>query len=303
MSAEETCMENSTAAASLSISNLESKIADHPELFTSCSSIIETLGLFLFRHHLLDAPSTVLENDVRLVGAAFGRIKLFGGAARSETLKPPIFVETFRDRSLSSRSLLTNNSLPDQLTEEVSIVGYDDQQPKPAISHKSNTTQYFMETHVENNFKYGDQDIPPFYFSTSQLRQVVEKALVSVSNHAVQETMEKEQSMQQLQQPRQDSSSIQSDQQSPRLQNFCPTGIYVSMVITYPAEVVNFQVVHPDSKPELEGLQHMSIGIDGRNFPKIFSRRHVKFLDTLKRPKRRSEEKQPEATKKGKASK
>ncbi|KAI7821192.1 hypothetical protein BC939DRAFT_494164 [Gamsiella multidivaricata] len=123
---------------------LESKIADHPELFTSCSSIRETLGLFLFCHHLLDAPSAVLENDAQLVEAAFGRIKLFGSAARTvldeplalkatinylqekdpslvaaaersmlhsdnpsvhgnmwETLMPPIFVETFKDRPLS----------------------------------------------------------------------------------------------------------------------------------------------------------------------------------------------------------
>ncbi|KAK3847910.1 MAG: hypothetical protein J3R72DRAFT_485549 [Linnemannia gamsii] len=60
---------------------LEPKIAEHPELFTSCSSIRETLWLLLYRHHLLGAFSTVLENDVQLVEAVFGRIKLFGGAA------------------------------------------------------------------------------------------------------------------------------------------------------------------------------------------------------------------------------
>jgi hypothetical protein len=68
--------------------SLEAKISEHPELFTSCSSIRETLGLFLYRHHLLDAPSTVLENDVQLVEAAFGRIKLFGGTARTVLDEP-----------------------------------------------------------------------------------------------------------------------------------------------------------------------------------------------------------------------
>lgn len=59
----------------------------------------------------------------------------------------------------------------------------------------------------------------------------------------------------------------------------CATGTYVSMVITYPAEVVNPQVVWPDPAPELEGLQRVSISISDNSFPKIFSLRHVEFLD------------------------
>lgn len=74
----------------------------------------------------------------------------------------PIFVETFKSRLLSSWPLLTNTSLPDQLTGDVTIVGYDDQQSKLAISHKNVTTQHFMKAHVEYNSKQGDQDIPPF---------------------------------------------------------------------------------------------------------------------------------------------
>ncbi|KAF9572409.1 hypothetical protein BGW38_008530, partial [Lunasporangiospora selenospora] len=67
---------------------LEDKIAKNPELFSSCSSIKESLGLFLYRQRLLDAPSTMLENDVQLVEAAFGRIKLFGGSARTVLDEP-----------------------------------------------------------------------------------------------------------------------------------------------------------------------------------------------------------------------
>jgi hypothetical protein len=81
-----------------------------------------------------------------------------------ETMMPPVFVETFKNRPLSSWPLLTNTSLPDQLTGDVTIVGYDDHQPKLAISHKNITTQRFMKAHVENNSKQGDQDVPPFYF-------------------------------------------------------------------------------------------------------------------------------------------
>ncbi|KAF9274678.1 hypothetical protein BGZ68_000439, partial [Mortierella alpina] len=59
------------------------------------------------------------------------------------------------------------------------------------------------------------------------------------------------------------------------------------MVITYPAEVVKFQVVRPDPEPELEGLERVSVNIDN-NFSQIFPERHVKFLDRLKKQHKRS---------------
>lgn len=62
---------------------MESKINSHPEYFKDVSSIKETLGLFLFRYNLLYATEIVLENEAHLVEAAFGRIKLFQGAART----------------------------------------------------------------------------------------------------------------------------------------------------------------------------------------------------------------------------
>ncbi|KAG0314652.1 hypothetical protein BG000_005475, partial [Podila horticola] len=70
------------------LNRLESKIADHPELFASCSSLRETLGLFLYRYCLLDATEIVMENEVQLVEAAFGRIKIFGGTARTVLDEP-----------------------------------------------------------------------------------------------------------------------------------------------------------------------------------------------------------------------
>lgn len=52
------------------------------------SSIIDTLELFLFRCNLLDAMEIMLENEAYFVEAAFGRIKLFGGAARTVIDEP-----------------------------------------------------------------------------------------------------------------------------------------------------------------------------------------------------------------------
>ncbi|KAG0367631.1 hypothetical protein BGX24_003146 [Mortierella sp. AD032] len=156
-------------------------------------------------------------------------------------------------------------------------------------------------------------DIPPFYFPAPhisgpdivfyiningnvypvfvqlKLRHVlegsdVEKALATVSSNIIQGKMDKE-----------------HKKLPPRLQDYCPTGVYVSMVITYPAEVVKFQVVRPDPEPELEGLKQVSINIDDNNFSKIFPERHVKYLDRLKQHKRSAtEEPTAKASKKSK---
>ena len=365
-------------------SRLESKMAEHPEHFRDLSSIRDTLALFLFRYNLLDATEIVLENEAHLIEAAFGRIKIFGGTARTvldepfvlkatkayfqerdplllaaaeramlhstnasvhgnmwETCMPPVFIETFKTRPLSSWPLLTNNTLPDSLTGDVTIVGYSEQESKLAISHKSITTHDFMKAHVEDDSKRGDQAVPPFYFPAPhvsgpdivfyisingseypvfvqlKLRQVlegsdVEKALATVSSDIIQGKMDKEHEtlIKELAQEHKKtirkqkstkSTGSAQPQQPPKLQDYCPTGVYISMVITYPAEVVKFQIVRPDPEPELEGLQRVSINIDDNNFPQIFPDRHVKFLDRLKQHKRpATEEQSVKPTKKSK---
>lgn len=191
----------------LSNNRLEHKITDHPELFKSFSSIRDTLGLFLFHHSLLDATEIMLENEMHLIEAAFGQIKLFRGAARTildepfvlratkayfqerdplllaaaewamlhlenasvhgnmwETCMPSVFIKMFKNRPLSSWPLLTNNTLPDSLAGDVTIVGYTDQQSKLIILHKNIPTHTFMEAHIKNGSKQDDQDIPPFHF-------------------------------------------------------------------------------------------------------------------------------------------
>ena len=82
------------------------------------------------------------------------------------------------------------------------------------------------------------------------------------------------------------------------------TRVYISMAITYPAEVIKFQIVRSDPDPELRGgggLQRVSINIYDNNFSQIFPDRHVKFLDKLKSHKRlATEEEAPSCAKKSK---
>lgn len=84
--------------------SLECKITDHPELSTSCCSLKETLGLLLYHYCWLDATEIVLENEVQLVKAAFSRIKIFGGTART-VLEVPFVLEAnfnyFREKDPS----------------------------------------------------------------------------------------------------------------------------------------------------------------------------------------------------------
>ncbi|KAI8605436.1 hypothetical protein EDD21DRAFT_363565 [Dissophora ornata] len=79
-----------------------------------------------------------------------------------ETGMPDVFVQTLKSRPISSWPLLGKNSLPDQLTGHVTIVGFDELKLKQKlpVTHKSLTTQQFMRAHIENESKHGDQDVP-----------------------------------------------------------------------------------------------------------------------------------------------
>ncbi|KAG9067272.1 hypothetical protein KI688_012054 [Linnemannia hyalina] len=186
------------------------------------------------------------------------------------------FIETFKNRPLSSWPLLANNTLPQSLAGDVTIVGYADQQSKLAISHKNITTHAFMEAHVKNGSKREDEDIPPFYFPALHISgpdlvfyvkingniypilegSDVEKARATVSSNTIQGKMDKEHEklVKDLAQESSNRTGSTKPQQPPRLQDYCPTGVYVRMVITYPAEIVKFQVVRPDPEPELDVL-------------------------------------------------
>ncbi|KAF9105154.1 hypothetical protein BGX27_009785 [Mortierella sp. AM989] len=353
-----------------------SKIAKHPEQFASCSSIEETLGLFLYRWYLLGETEFILEDEAQLVEAAFGRIKILGGDARTildepivllatknyfqqkdplfiaaakramltstnasvhgnmwETMMPAVFAETFKSRPFSSWPLLpSNNALPNQLMGDVAIVGYNDQE-RLAITYKDITTHGFMEAHAKCNSTQGDSTIPPFYFPSPQvsgpdiiffvrineevipvfvqlkLRQVLprsdaEEALATISGNTVQEKIQKETAKQLKQQKRKKNSTSAGDdeQQTPNLEDLCPSGTYISMVIDYPAEVIAFQVARPDPQSEMEeNLQRIIINVDDSNFARIFPQRHVRFLDKLKKGKRRADEHKQGQAKKPKA--
>lgn len=106
-----------------------------------------------------------------------------------------------------------------------------------------------------------------------KLRQVlegsdVETALATASSKSIQGKMDKEHeklvkdlAQEHKKANREQESSNRTGstqpQQLPRLHDYCPTEVYVNMVITYPAEVVKFQVVRPDTEPELEGLERL----------------------------------------------
>ncbi|KAF9582305.1 hypothetical protein BGW38_000383 [Lunasporangiospora selenospora] len=80
-----------------------------------------------------------------------------------EACIPAIFIETQKNHPLSSWPLLANNTLPESLAGDVTIVGYTDQQLKLAISHMNIKTHAFIGTRQEQS-KRDDQGIPPFYF-------------------------------------------------------------------------------------------------------------------------------------------
>ncbi|KAH7042962.1 hypothetical protein BKA57DRAFT_508321 [Linnemannia elongata] len=177
------------------------------------------------------------------VEAAFGRITLFGGTAR-----------TVLDEPLALKA----------------IINYLQERDPSLVSAAERAMLHF--------------DNPSLFLSNFKLRQVleksdIEKAPATVSSHAIQGKMDKEQEKQQKLRQQESTTSVPSDQQQP-----CNFVRSVRLSIS--------KLFRPDPKPELEGLQRVSIGIDDNNFPKIFPRRHVDFLDKRRGHKRCSEEQQ-----------
>ncbi|KAF9897364.1 hypothetical protein BX616_005729, partial [Lobosporangium transversale] len=241
-----------------------------------------------------------------------------------ETCMPPVFIETFRTMPLSKWPLPSGNSIPEELRGDVTIVGYNKQE-QLAITYHDISTHGFMEAHVNGNSMRGDKSIPPFYFPSPrvsgpdiifivsvngkkipifvQLKLRVrlplvdaEAALATTSDEYMQEKINKEHQKEQI------SKKGTAASEPPSLQDLCPSGVYISMIIAYPAEVIRFQ--RPDPDPELgsnpsQGLKRVVINVDDSNFGAIFPARHVRFLDKLKKFKRRAEvDEEPSPSKK-----
>ncbi|KAF9177432.1 hypothetical protein BGZ51_008765 [Haplosporangium sp. Z 767] len=215
---------------------------------------------------------------------------------------------------LSPWPLLAKNSLPERLFGHVTVVGYNEQEPELVVSHRDITIQDFMRAHVKDNSKKGHRAIPPFYFPAPQvagpdiifyvrikgeiypvfvqlkLRHIlptsdVEQALEALSDRAVQEKLAMEHDKQQKAQEelpkKQNQHNATTCAQSPaeqaRLQDYCPSEVYISLVITYPVEVVKMQTLRPDPEPELEGLQRVSINVDDINAERAKTKRRESY--------------------------
>ncbi|KAF9429272.1 hypothetical protein BGZ76_001560, partial [Entomortierella beljakovae] len=150
----------------------------------------------------------------------------------------------------------------------------------------------------------GEKKIPVFV--QLKLRQVLSEreagdALVTTSCEAFQSEINREQEKLNRKEKKnngQQNYHIQQNQshhptttpkrQPSRLQDYCPSGTYVSMVIAYPSEVVRSQFIRPDPKPELGTLKRVVININDSNFASIFPETHVNFLNRLKNTRRKA---------------
>ncbi|KAF9081606.1 hypothetical protein BGX27_004842 [Mortierella sp. AM989] len=223
-----------------------------------------------------------------------------------------------------------NCAIPDVLKGDVSIVGYKEDE-QLAISYSSVTTLEFMEAHAKHNSMHGDRAMPPFYFPSSydsgpdliffvqingsnavvpvfvqlKLRQGLpksdaERALATTSGIAVERKIHIEQGQpNEIVDVIEETTKVQPDQSesitancnSSVLHDLCPSGTYISMVVAYPTEVFQFQVMRPDPEPEFKNnpnLKRIITNVDDRNFGHIFPARHTNFLDNLKKAKRKA---------------
>ncbi|KAF9426582.1 hypothetical protein BGZ76_002697 [Entomortierella beljakovae] len=310
------------------LTRVAAKMKKHFDEFKSYSSVDEILSLYLFRWFILGEKDFILEDQAQLVEAALGRIWMLGTRAlvvinepfilkaainyfkeidplffntaqqsmlRStnacvhgtmwETLMPALFIETFKTRPLDTWQLLPNNFISMELHGNVNIVGYSEQRPQLAITHKDITLHDFIETHIHNATNPQQKmSLPPFYFPSAHIsgpdvvfliqiqdqiypvfvqtklrhsiptKDAVE-AVTTTSSRAIQEKIDKEQKL-----------------DPKKIQNLCPAGVYISI-----------------SSRGAPHLDRVVIKIDNSNFPNIFPKKHVEFLDKLKGFKRKAD--------------
>ncbi|KAF9111603.1 hypothetical protein BGX30_007556, partial [Mortierella sp. GBA39] len=227
-----------------------------------------------------------------------------------ELMMMSVLTEAFKASAFSDWSHEPKiSSLCAALEGNAEIVGLDGQGFQRGITHEHITMEEFMEAHVNNNSMRNDQTVPPFFFPKAKpsgpdivfyirvqagiipvfvqlkLRQVLTK---TDSNRAVESV-----SKQKIKEHVKD------------FDEYCPANVYVSMIIAYPANVIDSMRPRPDidfeaiaarraslrsgSKKNFHDndLQQVTIRIDQRNFAKIFPKSHVDFLDGIKTPVKR----------------
>ncbi|KAG0374250.1 hypothetical protein BGX24_010635 [Mortierella sp. AD032] len=214
-----------------------------------------------------------------------------------------VFIETFKTRSLSDwphePSILSQCK---KLAGFAVIVGQDEQGLQRGISHEHISMEDFLNAHVHNGSMHDGRAIPPFFFPKAKpsgpdivfyirvnrnlfpvfaqlkLRQpmakpAVQAALMTVSAPAIETHVED-------------------------LESFCSTShTYISMIIAYPASVVDKLRPRPDpvynlrprsdSKHNHMRLTQVTVIIDKSNISKIFPQSHVDFLNGIQDPMKR----------------
>ncbi|KAF9297268.1 hypothetical protein BGZ74_009949 [Mortierella antarctica] len=188
------------------------------------------------------------------------------------------------------------------------IVGMDEQGLQRGISHEYITMEDFMNSHVNNGSMHDGRAVPPFFFPKAKpsgpdivfyiqvkdkrfpvfvqlkLRQIMTKPRVKAALETV--------------------SAPAIETHVNNLGSFCPTdNTYISMIIAYPATVIDKLPPRPDHeynlRPRPESTQkpltQVEVIIDKNNIGEIFSRDHIDFLDGIKGPTKRQVEDMQEA--------
>ncbi|KAF9546356.1 hypothetical protein EC957_009845 [Mortierella hygrophila] len=274
---------------------IESKHHKNLQVIKGLPTVERVLGLLLFQRYMFGANKLVLKNAVpELVERSFGRIKIVDGDARTVLDEPfalkaaenyfrmldSNFMETTdfwmqETNSASAQGFAWELMMMNVLAETFKASAISDWSHEPKISSLCAT--------LEGNAEIVAAIIPVFV--QLKLRHVLSKA---DSNGAV------------------DSVSKQKINEDVKdLDEYCPTNVYVSMIIAYPANVIDLMCPRPDIDFEAiaarraslrsgsrknfhdNDLQRVTLRIDQRNFAKIFPKGHVDFMDGIKTPVKR----------------
>lgn len=209
-----------------------------------------------------------------------------------ETIVPANLVEMFHDKVVS-KHLFNGSQLPHEMFErKAEIIGC--RSALQVIRHGSMTMEEFLDAHYFHDSRHNDQRVPPLFFpkqyesgpdiifvvrfvGTDSDAPIVCPVFVQLKLRTVLRRSDAENARATVQ-PK----SISNHKVD--LTRYCsPHNQYISLLVSYPAEITKFFQRESLSMQHEEGVTEIALTVDNKNIRSLFSKEYVDMLDCVKR--------------------
>ncbi|KAK3828464.1 MAG: hypothetical protein J3Q66DRAFT_434995 [Benniella sp.] len=210
-----------------------------------------------------------------------------------ETIVPINLVEMFHDKVVSL-DLFNGSQPPHELFErKAEIIGRKN--VMQTIRHGSMTMEEFLDAHFFHDSQFRDQRVPPFFFPEQnesgpdivfvvRFMDADSDAPPIVCPVFVQLKLRNELGRSDAENARATVQPKSISNHKVSLSRYCaPHNQYISLIVSYPAEITKFFQREPLSMQHEEGITENALTVDNKNIRGLFSKEYVDMLDCVKR--------------------